>query len=536
MVVPAHNETGALAHLPAAVDHSGAVPAGPGPDRRRARRVRRRQRRLGRPVRSGCAFRDRSTPAMSAPPARRVRLRAFVVRRSVEDADLVRHHRCRQCGRPRLAAAHDRADADMVLGVVRITGLAAFLRRGGRRYLRATDRKAAATTTFTARTWAFAPTPTGGSADSAPWPQAKTSSWCSVSNPRACTSTATPRCRWPPRTAARAGHLAGSPHTCGTCRLGPQREPTAGMSDRTAEGMARRGGVGPAAAGTGETAKRCRRLAELAEIDVVAGRLAEAHADAVAILAELGGPDTQAGPVVGRLGGRVARRCVCARARRRRELDGTKPWCSGAGLCTHALVTARLDGERGLFAVDCATQACSRCRAPGATPDGRLRHPHGAIQRRRGDPVGTRRLPGRPGFLAWRDRGRRVLAGRRARRRGAAVRTRRRRSPIAHTLAHLGAVDAAMAAAEATLMRAARHVDAGPDATGAAELVARRTRAVVETAVDEAISRTGTRARAGPAVPGRRACSAGCRSDDLCPAEPRRTGSGGVGATGGSQR
>ena len=34
-------------------------------------------------------------------------------------------------------------------------------------------------------------------------------------------------------------------------------------------------------------------------------------------------------------------------------LDGTKAWCSGAALCTHALVTARLEsGERGLFAVD----------------------------------------------------------------------------------------------------------------------------------------------------------------------------------------
>ena len=43
--------------------------------------------------------------------------------------------------------------------------------------------------------------------------------------------------------------------------------------------------------GAGETARRWRRLAELTEIDVVAGRLAEAHTDAVAILAELGGPD-----------------------------------------------------------------------------------------------------------------------------------------------------------------------------------------------------------------------------------------------------
>ena len=42
--------------------------------------------------------------------------------------------------------------------------------------------------------------------------------------------------------------------------------------------------------GGGATATRWNRLAELAETDVTAGRLAEAHLDAVAILAELGGP------------------------------------------------------------------------------------------------------------------------------------------------------------------------------------------------------------------------------------------------------
>ena len=39
--------------------------------------------------------------------------------------------------------------------------------------------------------------------------------------------------------------------------------------------------------GSGQTANRWRKLAAFAEIDVVAGRLAEAHADATAILAEL---------------------------------------------------------------------------------------------------------------------------------------------------------------------------------------------------------------------------------------------------------
>jgi hypothetical protein len=65
-------------------------------------------------------------------------------------------------------------------------------------------------------------------------------------------------------------------------------------------------------------------------------------------------------------------------------------------------------------------------------------------------------------------------------------------SPDPHTLAHLGAVDAALAAAEAILTSAAAEVDRDPlDVSGTAELLARRARAVVETAVEEAITRTG---------------------------------------------
>ena len=45
--------------------------------------------------------------------------------------------------------------------------------------------------------------------------------------------------------------------------------------------------------GRGSTAARWHRLADLTEADIVAGRLAEAHADAVAILADLEGPDVQ---------------------------------------------------------------------------------------------------------------------------------------------------------------------------------------------------------------------------------------------------
>ena len=71
-------------------------------------------------------------------------------------------------------------------------------------------------------------------------------------------------------------------------------------------------------------------------------------------------------------------------------------------------------------------------------------------------------------------------------------------TPPAHTLAYLGAVDAAIAAAEATLEAAARHVDADPrDRTGTAELT-RGEPAPVETAVDEAITRTSRALGPGP--------------------------------------
>jgi hypothetical protein len=68
-----------------------------------------------------------------------------------------------------------------------------------------------------------------------------------------------------------------------------------------------------------------------------------------------------------------------------------------------------------------------------------------------------------------------------------------------HRLAHLGAVDAAIAAAEAMLAFTACRVDADPaDRTGTAERTARRMRAVTETAVDEVIARTGRALGAAP--------------------------------------
>jgi alkylation response protein AidB-like acyl-CoA dehydrogenase len=255
--------------------------------------------------------------------------------------------------------------------------------------------------------------------------------------------------------------------------------------------------------GSGRTARRWHRLSQLAEVDVVAGRLAEAHTDAVAILAELGGPAPGAVELWGVWAAEAADAIVTARgAGDALVLDGTKAWCSGAGLCTHALVTAHVtDGRRGLFAVDLRSDAVRPLEitwrnAGMAGSDTRSVEFIGAPA----IPVGQ---PGdylnRPGFwfgaigvsACW-------LGGARA---VTAPLYRRAASGSAsdHVLAHLGAVDAAIAAAEATLAVAADHVDQDPrNSSGLAELTARRARAVVEKTVDEALARTDRALGPGP--------------------------------------
>ncbi|MBX7454576.1 acyl-CoA dehydrogenase [Mycolicibacterium sp. 3033] len=251
--------------------------------------------------------------------------------------------------------------------------------------------------------------------------------------------------------------------------------------------------------GRGETRARWLRLAAMAEQDVTAGRLAEAHADAVAILAELGGPRPAAGQWWGVWAAEPPDAVVVATADGDAfRLDGVKAWCSGAGLCSHALVTARLPGDRrGLFAVDLAADGVrplpTTWRASGmADSDTR------SVQFENTPAVAVG-APGeylsRPGFwqggagvaACWLG-GARAVAEPLYRRAAAGT-------ADAHALAHLGAVDAALAAAEATLAVTADAVDADPGAP--AELWARRARAAAETAVEEAIGRT---ARAlGPA-------------------------------------
>ncbi|KAA0092690.1 acyl-CoA dehydrogenase [Mycolicibacterium sp. P1-18] len=259
--------------------------------------------------------------------------------------------------------------------------------------------------------------------------------------------------------------------------------------------------------GSGRTAARWWKLAALTENDVVAGRLAEAHADALAILAELDGPRPEAGQLWGVWAAEAPHAVVTAvEDDGAVRLDGIKAWCSGAAICTHALITARCgDSGRGLYAVDLGQDAVHPLpdewhNVGMHESDTRSVTLNGA----RAVPVGR---PGeylsRPGFwhgamgvaACWLG-GARGVAAPLYRAVGA---EHDGKAPDEHARAHLGAVDAALAAAEAMLVSAAGYVDAEPRGDRA-ELLARRVRAVVESAVDEAVVRTGRALGPGPLV------------------------------------
>src|SRR5579862_8410878 len=100
--------------------------------------------------------------------------------------------------------------------------------------------------------------------------------------------------------------------------------------------------------GSGATLKRWQVLASIAGEDLCVGRLAEAHADALATMAELRADPPPAGSRWGLWAARPPGPGAIARQENGHwVLSGTKAWCSGAQACTHALVTADApDGYR----------------------------------------------------------------------------------------------------------------------------------------------------------------------------------------------
>ena len=256
--------------------------------------------------------------------------------------------------------------------------------------------------------------------------------------------------------------------------------------------------------GHGQTLVRWRTLAAVAACDLGLVKLFEGHTDALAILAELHGP----APLLGSRWGVWAAEPPDARVKAsNREartddagqlyLSGTKAWCSGAGVVSHALVTVWLDDEpvlaavamdHGSISIDTSKWQAIGMQATASadvtfdqTPATRVGAAHAYVRR--------------PGF--WHGG-----AGIAACWYGAATqigRTLREASTQrvdAHRLAHLGAVDVALAGAAAVLRETAAHIDANPQADSQREVM--RARLVVEEAATAVMCHATRTLGAGP--------------------------------------
>jgi hypothetical protein len=256
----------------------------------------------------------------------------------------------------------------------------------------------------------------------------------------------------------------------------------------------------------GQTLLRWRVLAQVAACDLTLAKLYEAHADALAILAELGAHDVpwaqQRGPVpswgVWAAEGADARLTGRYDAAGVLRLSGRKSWCSGADLVSHALVTFFTEsGESALAAV--------ALDAGGVGITGEGWHAVGMAHTRSvdvcfdnvaalavGEPAAYLRRPGfwqgGGGIAACWYGGALPLA--------AALRAKLAIRPEPHALAHLGAVDYQLSQTRALLRETAAGFDREPDAD--ASLAALRLRASAEACALAVLSAFGRAMGAGP--------------------------------------
>lgn len=251
--------------------------------------------------------------------------------------------------------------------------------------------------------------------------------------------------------------------------------------------------------GTGRTLERWQALAAVAACDLSLVKRFEGHTDALAILAELGGVEAPPG---NRWGTWCAEPPSARLSLRRRGdrwvLEGTKAWCSGAADVTHAVVSCWDDDgaprlaavamaqpgvrvtDQGWYAVGMSATGSVDVQFDGATAT----------------PVGE---PGeyvaRAGF--WQG-GAGIAACWYGGAFGIAEMTRRQAGPKpdAHRLAHLGAIDVALAGAAAVLRETAAWIDEQPSSL--AHQPALRARLVAEAAATTVLAHAGRALGAGP--------------------------------------
>jgi alkylation response protein AidB-like acyl-CoA dehydrogenase len=254
-----------------------------------------------------------------------------------------------------------------------------------------------------------------------------------------------------------------------------------------------------------DTAARWSVLEAVARLDVTLVRLAEGHADALAILAEHSADSGLASEGIWGVwaAAPASLRATCSGDRW--EITGDRPWCSGAAVCTAVLVTAQTGDGIGLFAVQTIQQDAVRA-LPGSWPavgmsgtDSRTVRFEKAEAVRLG---GADAYVNRPGF--WHG-GAGVAACWYGSAVGVAEDFRAMTRDDPHQLAHLGVVDAALAAGRAVLDAHARSIDADPgDISHTARRRTMQTRAVIEGVAEHVLQHTGRALGATPLCQNRR--------------------------------
>ncbi|MEG9224750.1 acyl-CoA dehydrogenase family protein [Aeromicrobium sp. Sec7.5] len=253
--------------------------------------------------------------------------------------------------------------------------------------------------------------------------------------------------------------------------------------------------------GGGGTARRWTALADIAADDLPLVKVVEPHHDAVAIIAELGGPTPGADEIWAVWAAEPPFAVLQASDRDDSwTLTGTKAFCSGASLVTHALVTARTDDGSRMFAVDLASSGITPTSdGPAWSGPGMSRADTASLAF---DDVPTRPVGSagayvdRTGFwlgaigiaACW-------LGGAR----GVAATLEDAAGTLGpHALAHLGAVRAALDTSTLAMDAAAAIADGEPLSVDRAERLAHALRAQAAEVAESVVSHVGRALGPGP--------------------------------------
>lgn len=252
--------------------------------------------------------------------------------------------------------------------------------------------------------------------------------------------------------------------------------------------------------GQGATPKRFAELRRLARLEMSLARLVEAHEDAQAIAAELGTDLVDGTATYGVWAASGAEPLRVSNVGTSLRLDGTLPWCGGATIVDRALVVATLDRQPQMFDVAVADLRPlandDRWTTPTFAEIGTCSMQFDDVDARHISPRLANGYIDRPGFWHGAIGIAACWAGGAAGVMDAHLAEWRRHDP--HSLAHLGAADAELAAMDAIVHEAARSIDDCPGDMLAAERRARRVRHAVERAATRLIDHLQVGSGPGP--------------------------------------